>query len=603
MQQSFPPLPPGSALFGRPDGPTGSGGWSLALTAPREILVARELAEVRPLLARADAAARGGCWVALMLAYEAAPAFDPALRVQAPGDFPLAWAGVYDRAAAPLFPPQEGALPTLHWRLRTGRRDYARAFAHIQEQIRLGETYQVNYTLRAAARFEGCPSRWYAATAARSGQEYCAHFHLGRHQVLSFSPELFLRRQGNTVSMRPMKGTMPRGATPEQDREQRERLRHCPKNRAENVMIVDLIRNDLGRVALPDSVRVPELFRVETYPTVLQLTSLVTAQLPPHVGLAELFGAVFPCGSVTGAPKVRTMELIRELEPDPRLVYCGALGYLQPGGDCVFNVPIRTVLLETEDSGQVRASCGIGGGVTADSREQDEFAECVVKLRFLRTRPDNFRLLETLRYQRGRFFLLAGHLRRLQASAAQFGFACDPMAVRAALEQALAGAGTEPRRVRLLLERQGRVTVEHFPLALQPATVLRAGLARDPVDSADLMLRHKTDRRVLYDAARAGQPDLDEVLLWNERGELTECSTANLVLRLDGTLVTPPISCGLLPGVLRGWLLAWGGLRERVLRLADLERAEAIWAVNALRGWRPLAWVAEPEDSGPLSPR
>lgn len=358
-------------------------------------------------------------------------------------------------------------------------------------------------------------------------------------------------------------------------------------------MIVDLLRNDAGRVAVPGTVRVPRMFEVERYDTVHQLTSTVQAATRPGTGLVELFRALFPCGSVTGAPKVRTMEIIRTLERSPRGVYCGAIGVVSPD-EAVFSVAIRTVVV---DRARGQAELGVGSGVTWDSDPDDEYRECLAKADFARRALPAFDLLETLRFEPGRGFpLLDGHLRRMEASARRFGFPFDRRVVLQRLHAAVAGAdGT--LRVRLTLDRRGEPQVGTEPLGATPA-VVRVALAREAVDSADPLLFHKTTHRQGYDRRRAEHPEADDVVLVNERGEVTESTIANVVVRTGGRLWTPPLDAGVLPGVLRAELLRRGEVGERALTPADLARADDIWLVSSLRGWRRAMLVGGERTTG-----
>lgn len=571
--------------------PNGEGwGRRLAFGAPLHVRQAWVLAEVAGVIAWAEEQARAARWVTLALAYEAAPAFDAALAAHPPQPgLPLAWAASH---AAPL-----DSLPGLHpaaspyangpWRALVPPSDYAGRFARLREWIADGETYQANYTVPFECAFAGDARAWFADLARAQSAGFCAWLDLGRHRALSLSPELFFRLEaGGEVLARPMKGTAPRGGDASRDRALREGLARCPKNRAENVMIVDLLRSDLGRVARTGSVRAPRLFHVEQYPTVFQMTSDVRATLRPGVGLLEILAALFPCGSVTGAPKVRTMQLLRGLEPHPRGLYCGAVGLLEPCGAAgelrgMFSVPIRTVVLDGETG---LARFGVGGGVTFDSTARAEYAEVQDKMRFLLPPEQDFELLESLLLLRGRFPLLDGHLERLGRSSAHFGFPVDGVAVLLALE-GLARANPEGRhKARLLLGRDGSLRAEAAPLA-GGRTRVRACFAPAPVHTRDELLAHKTTRRAVYEEALAACPGYDDVLLVNERGEVTESTRASLVLDLDGELVTPPLCCGLLPGVFREQLLARGIARERVVLPADVLRARRVWLVNSVRWW------------------
>src|ERR1700752_4999831 len=355
------------------------GGWRLALENPRETRIASRIEEVLPLLAFAEERARAGAYVAVMIAYEAAAAFDSALTTHEAGEFPLAWAGVFENAAE--FPEHAGgSFVSEGWKPRIDQSEYDAAVNTIRELIATGDTYQVNYSFPLTSAFSGDAYAWYRELCDAQGAPYSAYLDLGRHQVLCLSPELFFQRCGDHVVTRPMKGTKTRGRWLDEDREHSAWLRESRKDRAENVMIVDLLRNDLGKVSVPGSVHTTSLFDVERFETVWQMTSTVESTLRPGTNLVELMSALFPCGSITGAPKIRTMQIIRELERFPRGIYTGAIGFLAPGGNCLFNVAIRTVVIDTQTS---VATFGVGGGVTIDSTAAGEYEECLVKSRFL----------------------------------------------------------------------------------------------------------------------------------------------------------------------------------------------------------------------------
>lgn len=358
------------------------GGGALEFANPFEIAVARVPSDVRDVLARAEALAREGSWVAGFVCYEAGAAFDRAFRFRGESSLPLAWFAAFNSPVEPSLvnegPPGSGGFGA--WGASIERSGYDEQIDRILASIRAGDLYQVNHTIRLASRFDGDGRAIYHRVRARQPDGYCACLDLGRHKILSLSPELFFRRDGSLLTSKPMKGTLARQGSPVEDEVRARQLRECPKNRAENLMIVDLLRNDLSRVAAPHTVRVPELFAVEIHPTVLQMTSTVTAALRPEAGLPEIFAALFPCGSITGAPKVKAMELIAKLESAPRGIYCGAIGLLKPGGDAIFNVAIRTLLLDTL-TGQ--AEYGVGGGITIESAAKDEYEEILTKSRIL----------------------------------------------------------------------------------------------------------------------------------------------------------------------------------------------------------------------------
>jgi para-aminobenzoate synthetase/4-amino-4-deoxychorismate lyase len=502
------------------------------------------------------------------------------VHAPAPG-LPLAWFALHRSARAAAPPPVEWAEPPAppDWRPRLGLAAYREVVARLHAHISAGDTYQVNFTFPLEAALAGEPGSWFAALAAAQRARHAAWLDTGRHVIASVSPELFFRRDGAMVELRPMKGTAARGATPALDDERAAALRASPKDRAENLMIVDMVRNDLGRVAELGSVETLSLFDVERYPTLLQMTSRVRGRT--EAGLAELFAALFPSASVTGAPKRRTLEIIRDHEPGPRGVYTGAMGFAGPDRRACFNVAIRTLVADREAR---RVSFGVGSGIVADSEAAAEYAECLLKARVVSEAP--FRLLETMAWRPGEgFALLREHLTRLEASGRHFG--ADPR-LRAAAEAALdelARGLSVPTRVRLLADLNADIEVQAAPLAAEPTTPLRVALAADPVDPESAWLHHKTTRREAYETARRARPGFDDVLLWNHRGEVTESTVGNLVAEVGGERLTPPVSCGLLAGTFRARLLAENAVREAVIRLDELPGAR-LWLVNSVRGWR-----------------
>jgi para-aminobenzoate synthetase/4-amino-4-deoxychorismate lyase len=580
---------------------------------PVEVIAAEAPEEVCPALRRVERAAARGLYAAGFVSYEAAPAFDRALRVRPKSEVPLLWFALFDAPAAleddipEDSPPCGRDFQLSTWEPSVGRDTYGRSVAAVREAIARGDTYQVNYTFKLRALFRGDDFAFYERLRAAQRTRYGAYLNAGRFRVLSASPELFFRRAGRRIVTRPMKGTAARGRWAEEDEGIAARLSSSEKERAENLMIVDLLRNDVGRVAEVGSVRVPELFRVERYPTVFQLTSTVEGLLREGTTLEDVFAALFPCGSVTGAPKVSTTKLIAALEDSPRGVYCGAVGVVAPGGRAAFNVAIRTVVV---DALKGEAEYGIGGGVTWDSTAEGEYAEALDKARLLSEGGGDFELLETLRLEGGEYALLEEHIARLTESAAYFDFHVSHVGVRGALAAHAESHTSGARRVRLLVSAEGGVRVESEALEGSPACAespagaqrlagaLTVALARTPVSRADRFLCHKTTRRKLYDERRAERPGAFDVLLWNEEGELTEFTNGNLVVELDGRRWTPPRECGLLSGTFRAVLLRRGEAAERVLRREDLARASRCWLVNSVRGWVEVAFAGEGTAAG-----
>jgi para-aminobenzoate synthetase / 4-amino-4-deoxychorismate lyase len=566
-----------------------AGAPAFAIRGHREVLVANAPSEIAPLLGRVEDEAAAGRHAAGFVSYEAAAACDRALRTHPPlPGLPLAWFVVGEERAE-VGPPRDGGGYEMGaWEPALEEAEHARRVARVRELIAAGDTYQVNLTFPLRAPFRGDPLALYADLLGRQHAGYAAFLDLGRFAILSLSPELFFERAGERVTTRPMKGTRPRGRWPAEDEALAGELAGSEKDRAENLMIVDLLRNDLGRIARPGTVRVPERFAIERYPTVHQMTSTVAAEVPPGTRLARLFGALFPCGSVTGAPKVRTMEIIREMEDGPRGVYCGAVGVV--GADrAIFNVPIRTLVIDRE---REEARLDVGSGITIGSDPAAEYRECLDKAAFTRASA-HVPLLETMRWEPGRGVrLLDRHLARLEWSAGLLGIPFDRDAILSALQQATGDVGDAGdagdagvRRLRLLLARDGAPRVEAGDLPASPEPV-RLAVDDDPVDPADPGLYLKTADRRRYDRRRARRPDADDVLLVNQRGEVTESTIANLVVQIDGRCWTPPLASGLLPGVMRAELLDRGSVAERVLTVADLGRADRIWLVSSLRGRR-----------------
>jgi para-aminobenzoate synthetase/4-amino-4-deoxychorismate lyase len=557
---------------------------SVLFAHPVDLLEAFRLEEVPAVLRGVDDAVSRGRHAVGFLAYEAAPAFDPALAAWPAGHLPLAWFAIFDEARS-VEHAATSSSAAASWRPRTDRRAYADALTQVREAIARGDVYQVNHTIRLDVEIRGEPAALYRRLLAAQGPGYGARIHTGRHEILSASPELFFARDGDALLARPMKGTSRRGRWVEEDEARAEALAASPKERAENVMIVDLIRNDLGRIAITGSVDARSLFDVELRPTVLQMTSTVAATLRPGTSTADIFAALFPCGSVTGAPKIAATQLIARLEPDPRGVYCGAIGHVAPGGEATFSVAIRTLTIDHETG---RAEYGVGGGITWDSVPELEYDEVVAKAAILTADLPTFELLETMRFEEGVFRRRERHLARLEASATYFGF--DARALRQSAESALEDfarrAGTAPTaRVRLLVTADGAARIETGALNPPFAVPPRVALAPAPVRRNHRFLFHKTTNRRMYERARASAPQAFDVLLWNEEGELTEFTIGNLVVELDDGAWTPPRDCGLLAGTFRAELLEAGVVRERVLRREDLVRAARVWLVNSVREW------------------
>jgi len=553
---------------------------ALAFSRPRLILTANRPDEIIPLLRQTEACAKAGSWAVGMVGYEAAPAFDRALQVHpAKTDLPLAAFAIFDLPDATPTSDPGAAFACGRWQEEIEWAAYERMIQSIREDIGAGRFYQTNFTTRLRANFEGDAHAIFQALRLAQPDSYALFLDFQAWQLCSVSPELFFAWDPVTgvLTTRPMKGTAPAGSDPEVA----EKLHLSAKNRAENLMIVDLLRNDIGRIARVGSVQVSDLFAVQKLPTVFQMTSTVRGVTRENIELADIFAALFPCGSVTGAPKIAAMSAIAGYEASPRGAYCGALGVVMPGGEALFSVGIRTLTIARN-----RAECGIGGGIIWDSTAADEFAEIRIKRRFLLRASASFELLETMRLENGEYFLLRYHLDRLQRSAEHFGFVLDMAALRRALNDLAERHPKAIQRVRLLISRSGAIQLTTAPLEPNPAAI-RVLLADRPIRRDDEFLRHKTTERAVYDSFVPTQPDIFDTLLFNELGEITEFTRGNVMAEIAGQWLTPPASCGLLPGTLRAHMLAEGALTEGVITLDDLARASNIRFINSLRGVIP----------------
>ena len=532
---------------------------------PLRVLAADAPSQVPGVLDTVEQALAQGHFVAGWLAYELGYALEPRLAARA-GRAPLLRLGVFAAPEAEVPPPAGRAWAgrlTPEWDAAA----YAARFAAVKDYIAAGDIYQANLSFRARFPFLGDPLALYEQLRTQSGAGHCGYVDDGIRKIASLSPELFFDLAADgALTVRPMKGTAPRAGN---DAAERAALAASPKDRAENLMIVDLIRNDLSRIG--SGVAVSDLFKVETYPTLHTMVSTVTATKREGVGAADILRALFPCGSVTGAPKIRAMEILHDLETSPRGAYCGAVGCFAPDGSARFNVAIRTLTISDN-----RGEMGIGGGVVQDSRSDSEYAECLLKARFFEANRTPLELIETLRWQDG-FVRLEAHLARMKKSAAACAMPFDAAAARAAVEAAVTGKA-EPQRVRLTLNEAGTCQASAHELAPNPPHWTYA-LSPDRTDSRDVLLRHKTSRRELYDRAH---PGVDEVVFQNERGELTEGARSNIFVERDGILLTPPLDAGVLPGILRAELIAEGRAVEAGLTPDDLDGE--IWFGNSLRG-------------------
>src|SRR5579884_486324 len=578
--------------------------FSYFLTKPESVIVANELHEVAQAFASMEHSLKAGLYVAGFFSYEAGEHFENIAQLpkQAKSDgLPLVWLGVYSRpfifdhahgcfvgpapkpSAREEFPEQTIA-PCLP-QLTMAEDEYRDRLEKIKACIAAGDTYQVNFTDKVVFPAPISPAALFEQLSRQQSVTYSALMNVAGHCILSLSPELFFRIEkgsdGRKIITRPMKGTMSRGLDLLEDAQMALRLQQDEKNRSEHVMIVDLLRNDLGRICKTGSIQVEDLFSVEKYETLLQMTSTISGMLKPNLNYYQIFQSMFPSGSVTGAPKIRTMQIIRELEQAPRGLYTGAIGFASPEGDCVFNVAIRTVVVKDGS-----AHLGVGGGIVADSVPKDEYKECLLKASFLARQPLDFQLIETMLWDKD-FFLLQLHLERLASSAAYFNFAFDHDLILSQLRKLAASLHNSKRyKVRLLLNVDGQTTIESAEM-LSGEWMGKIKIASQRASSRDVFLRHKTTRRELYNSeyAKAQSLGFDEVLFMNEQGHLTEGAITNLFIEQSGRLYTPPLASGVLPGIFRRHLLeTLPQAEEKILTIADLQNADAIFLCNSVRG-------------------
>ncbi|MEQ9663539.1 MAG: aminodeoxychorismate synthase component I [Parasphingopyxis sp.] len=555
---------------------------------PVEIVAARDHGEIPVALERLEAARRDGLFAAGYLSYEAGFAFEDKLGAlkhpPADGAPSLLWFGLFEAveripagSITGLLPDPAGShagapVP------RLSRPAYMRHLTRVQDYIAAGDIYQANFTFQADVPVDGHPLALYARMRAASRAGYGGIVRTGEQWLLSLSPELFFSLVDGTITTRPMKGTAARNRDPAPDRHVRRSLREDPKQRAENLMIVDLLRNDLSRIARPGSVAVPSLFHVESFPTIHQMTSTVTAEIGDGLAISDLLRAIYPCGSITGAPKIRAMEIIDECEAGPRGAYTGSIGWIGPDGDAAFNVAIRTLALR---EGERRASLGLGSGIVADSKPQEEWEECLAKGAFVTEGQTPFDLIETMRFEPDTGIVrLERHLERLKSSAEALGFAFDRHAARNELQAATFRLATLSK-IRLLLSRRGRFAIEIRPLQPSPQEPVAVDIAPRRADSTDFRLLHKTTDRSIYKRAREDSEGY-ETLLEDEDGYLTEGCFTNIFVERGDRLLTPPLSRGILPGVLRTSLIEEGRAEE-----ADLQRGDLLagfYVGNTLRG-------------------
>jgi para-aminobenzoate synthetase/4-amino-4-deoxychorismate lyase len=575
-------------------------GGAVLLTGYRKTLAFNDTGELAAFFAQLESLARGGESVALVADYALGAGFEPTVAISK-GAQPLLRAWVFGNSERlnakaikhflaerlALLPEYSHTAGVANLVPALALAPYTLAVERIRQWIGDGDCYQINFTFPIDFQLYGHPLALYARLRERQPVRYGGYLATPEETLLSFSPELFFERRGDRVLTRPMKGTAARGATPAADSAARDALLASEKERAENIMIVDLLRNDLGRLAAPGKVRVEALCAAEAYPGLWQMVSSIAAELPGAT-LFDLFRTLYPCGSITGAPKIQAMRRIGELETQARGRYTGALGWLAPGGDCRFNVAIRTLEVDHKEGGSARAArLGVGSGIVIDADPAREYAECLLKASFLTGFDPGFELIETLRLEAGEYRWLGLHLARLAASARSLGFACDLSAVGALLNSEARRCPGGVHRVRLCLSHAGALRLACAPLPDDKRRDWQVVLSSETLDADDFLLRHKTSARCRYErtlAALSARPQVFDAIFFNARGEVCEGARSNVFIERNGQLLTPALACGLLPGVMRQQLLNSGRAVESVLTKADLLDTPTLYMANALRG-------------------
>ncbi len=554
----------------------------LQFTKPERIFTTTKVDQVIPLLEELELEHKRGKYIAGYVSYEAAQAFEPNYRTTKEVEMPLVWFASFNQPAELNNEKSATADYTIsNWEPTMTKELYKERIATIKAAIDRGDTGQINFTTQLTNQFSGDSYHFYQQLLENQQASYSAYLDIGHFQILSASPELFFKVSQDKITTRPMKGTIKRGRTLVEDQENKHYLLNSAKERAENLMIVDVLKADLSKIAKPGSVQVPERLTVETYPTLHQMTSTVTAELKENSRIIDWFTALFPCGSITGTPRLASMKLIDELELSAREVYCGAIGYITPDREAVFNVPIRTVVINQAKN---QATYGVGGGITAGSEAEQEYAEIETKAAFLTKKRRSFSLIESLLLSDHKYPYLTNHLRRLADSAEYFAYPFDEQSIREQLIIFGENFSAKDYKVRLLLDQLGEVQLSAEEVFPTDASV-NAYLADMPICRDNPFLYHKTTIRSQYDELAIVEQDNFSTLLWNEQGELTEFTIGNLVLKIAGQYVTPPVDSGLLPGVFRQTLLDQGIVKEAILRKEDLKKADEIWFINAVRGW------------------
>ncbi len=556
---------------------------NLLFTDPVDIITCYQKNDILHAFRKIDDYRQKGFYVAGFLAYELGYLLEDVLnRHHQQQDYPLMWFGVYNqprRLAKPLIPGNNDKYYLSRPILATNESEYGKNINKIKEHIGSGDTYQINYTTKYKFKFIGDIFSFYCRLKENQKVSYTAVINHDNNYIISLSPELFFRTDKNhLISVKPMKGTagkdLPADWLPQDE-----------KNTSENVMIVDMLRNDLGRLCLPGTVKVSRLFDVEEYETLWQMTSTINGKLIPRIRSLEIIKSLLPCGSVTGAPKINSMRIIRSLEKEPRNIYTGAIGYWGPDNKSIFNVAIRTIDLKQSAGKKYEGQMGVGGGVVYDSLAHEEYQECKIKAQFLFNSSPDFTLIETMLCMDGKIKYLDRHLRRLKSSAQYFNIPCNKAGIKQEVKN-YAAPLTGRVRLRLLLHPGGEISLEHLPVITDKSIQQHVVLSRHKTNSQDPFLYHKTTLRKLYDSEykKYANAECRDVIFRNEKNEITEGAISNIFIRKNGNYYTPPLGCGLLAGIERQAIMKRLKAKEKILYLNDLKKADEIILTNSVRG-------------------
>lgn len=546
---------------------------------PIEIFQTSNINEVKNILNKVELAVHNGYYAAGFLSYEAASAF---LSVDLPlkNEYPLIWFGIFD-SPTDYIPGVEQNFKVGDWTPSITHAEYNHAFEEIKNVLKTKETKQVNYTLQLNADFKGDSYAYYNALKKQQNADYNAYISFDDFKILSLSPELFFNLDESILILKPMKGTKKRGKSSFEDNNFKNQLRSSTKDKLENQLIVDLMIDELKAISLPQSIKLKKPFEIETFPTLFQMTSILEAKIKPQTSLTDIFSALFPCGSITGTPKVKTINFISQLENRNRQIYCGSIGFITPDNEATFNVPIRTVSIDTSKD---QARYDVGGGITELSNAHDEYNEAFTKAEILKLTKNDFKLIETFGLYNGEYIAFDAHLNRLQSSANFFDFKLDLNQVKNKLKKVAESNPYLNIRVRLLLNNDGQINLTSVPLVTD-TEIKKVNLAKKPIDKNNLFLYHKTTNRTVYDELKADSPGCFDIILWNEQNEITEFTIGNLVIEYENELITPPVISGLLPGTYREVLLKKQIIKEQIITKEMLINARDIWLINSVRKW------------------